>query len=195
MDATAKKLIDAAGAGQSNMSPGWLTELGRLWGGTSVSGEATAPRACVTRHAQRALMFRPPYRNVAIAGDGMERRRAVELAGHAVRMRGMLAERALVGATRSCSHTCTAQDVPVADAKPEEIKELLGGALFKALYKWMVDSGPVYLLPTGGSARPHGCTQWRAVGAAPALAGGSAAQAGGALALGAPRAGVRWRPE
>ncbi len=36
MDATAKKLIDAAGAGQSNMSPGWLTELGRLWGGTSV---------------------------------------------------------------------------------------------------------------------------------------------------------------
>jgi hypothetical protein len=41
------------------------------------------------------------------------------------------------------------QDVPVADAKPEEIKELLGGALFKALYKWMVDSGPVYLLPTG----------------------------------------------
>ena len=37
----------------------------------------------------------------------------------------------------------------MADAKPEEIKELLGGALFKALYKWMVDSGPVYLLPTG----------------------------------------------
>ena len=43
------------------------------------------------------------------------------------------------------------QDVPVADAKPEEIKELLGGALFKALYKWMIDSGPVYLLPTGGA--------------------------------------------
>lgn len=37
----------------------------------------------------------------------------------------------------------------MADAKPEEIKELLGGALFKALYKWMVDTGPVYLLPTG----------------------------------------------
>ena len=37
LDETAKKLIDAAGAGQSNMSPGWLTELGRLWGGTSVS--------------------------------------------------------------------------------------------------------------------------------------------------------------
>lgn len=37
----------------------------------------------------------------------------------------------------------------MADAKPEEIKDLLGGALFKALYKWMEDSGPVYLLPTG----------------------------------------------
>lgn len=52
-----------------------------------------------------------------------------------------------------CSPDCEAvlQDVPVADAKPEEIKELLGGALFKALYKWMIDSGPVYLLPTGGA--------------------------------------------
>lgn len=37
LDETSKKLIDAAGAGQSNMSPGWLTELGRLWGGTSVT--------------------------------------------------------------------------------------------------------------------------------------------------------------
>jgi hypothetical protein len=41
------------------------------------------------------------------------------------------------------------QDVPVADAKPEDIQELLGGALFKALYKWMMETGPVYLLPTG----------------------------------------------
>ena len=31
-----KKLIDAAGAGTSFTSPGWLTELGRLWGGKSV---------------------------------------------------------------------------------------------------------------------------------------------------------------
>jgi hypothetical protein len=37
----------------------------------------------------------------------------------------------------------------VADAKAEDIQELLGGALFKALYKWMIESGPVYLLPTG----------------------------------------------
>ena len=41
------------------------------------------------------------------------------------------------------------QDTPVADAKPDDIKDLLGGALFKALYKWMVETGPVYLLPTG----------------------------------------------
>ena len=41
------------------------------------------------------------------------------------------------------------QDVPVADAKPDDIKDLLGGALFRALYKWMEETGPVYLLPTG----------------------------------------------
>lgn len=67
--------VDIEGAGRSFTSPGWLTELGRLWGGKS--------------------------------------------------------------------------DIPVADAKPEDIQDLLGGALFKALYKWMVETGPVYLLPTG----------------------------------------------
>ena len=36
LDARAQKLIDAAGAGRSFTSPGWLTELGRLWGGKSV---------------------------------------------------------------------------------------------------------------------------------------------------------------
>nr|ABQ59243.1 CYP97C3 [Chlamydomonas reinhardtii]BCR82585.1 cytochrome P450 [synthetic construct] len=40
-------------------------------------------------------------------------------------------------------------NVPVANAQPDDIKELLGGALFKALYKWMQESGPIYLLPTG----------------------------------------------
>lgn len=56
------------------------------------------------------------------------------------------------------SHDCRAlpcravralQNIPVADAKPDDIKDLLGGALFKALYKWFRESGPVYLLPTG----------------------------------------------
>lgn len=37
VDGTRKKLIDAAGAGTSFTSPGWLTELGRLWGGKAVS--------------------------------------------------------------------------------------------------------------------------------------------------------------
>lgn len=37
----------------------------------------------------------------------------------------------------------------MADAKPDDIKDLLGGALFRALYKWMEETGPVYLLPTG----------------------------------------------
>ena len=67
--------IDSAGAGKSFISPRWLTELGRLWGGAS--------------------------------------------------------------------------DVPVVEAVPDDVKDLLGGALFQALYRWMLTSGPIYLLPTG----------------------------------------------
>ncbi|KAK3239224.1 cytochrome P450 protein, variant 2 [Cymbomonas tetramitiformis] len=40
-------------------------------------------------------------------------------------------------------------DVPVADARPEDIQDLLGGALFLPLFKWMQEEGGVYLLPTG----------------------------------------------
>ncbi len=43
----------------------------------------------------------------------------------------------------------------MADAKPADIQDLLGGALFKALYKWMEESGPVYLLPTGAHLLHH----------------------------------------
>lgn len=40
-------------------------------------------------------------------------------------------------------------NIPVADAKPEQVADLLGGAIFLALYRWFRESGPVYLLPTG----------------------------------------------
>ena len=40
-------------------------------------------------------------------------------------------------------------EIPVADAKMEDITGLLGGGLFQPLFKWMSQSGPVYLLPTG----------------------------------------------
>jgi carotene epsilon-monooxygenase len=43
----------------------------------------------------------------------------------------------------------SAAGVPRADAKPDDVADLLGGALFLALYKWFRESGPVYLLPTG----------------------------------------------
>lgn len=59
--------------------------------------------------------------------------------------------------------TSCLQNTPVADAKPEDIQDLLGGALFKALYKWMLESGPVYLLPTGGcsaAASQPACDGW-----------------------------------
>lgn len=48
--------------------------------------------------------------------------------------------------SRRHTHSKLAQNIPVADAKPDDIKDLLGGALFQALYKWMTESGPVYLL-------------------------------------------------
>jgi len=40
-------------------------------------------------------------------------------------------------------------DIPVADAKLDDITGLLGGGLFIPLFKWMKEAGPVYLLPTG----------------------------------------------
>lgn len=48
-------------------------------------------------------------------------------------------------------HLAREQNVPVANASYDDIKDLLGGALFLPLYKWMLDSGPVYMLPTGPS--------------------------------------------
>ncbi|KAK9823343.1 hypothetical protein WJX72_002053 [[Myrmecia] bisecta] len=43
----------------------------------------------------------------------------------------------------------TSGNVPRANAMPADIQDLLGGALFLPLFKWMQESGPVYLLPTG----------------------------------------------
>lgn len=39
--------------------------------------------------------------------------------------------------------------IPVADAKLEDVKDLLGGALFLPLFKWMMENGPVYRLAAG----------------------------------------------
>ena len=39
--------------------------------------------------------------------------------------------------------------IPVADAKLEDVQDLLGGALFLPLFKWMMESGPVYRLAAG----------------------------------------------
>ena len=36
VDSGLQKLIDIRGAGTTVSSPGWLTQLGRLWGGKSV---------------------------------------------------------------------------------------------------------------------------------------------------------------
>ena len=47
-----KKLIDAAGAGASFTSPGWLTQLGRLWGGKSVRRRRRLPSSVSQRKQQ-----------------------------------------------------------------------------------------------------------------------------------------------
>ena len=39
-----QKSLDIEGAGRSYMSPGWLTQLGRLWGGKSVSSQPQKPQ-------------------------------------------------------------------------------------------------------------------------------------------------------
>lgn len=40
-------------------------------------------------------------------------------------------------------------NIPVANAKLEDVSELLGGALFLPLYKWMNEYGPIYRLAAG----------------------------------------------
>lgn len=39
--------------------------------------------------------------------------------------------------------------IPVASAKLEDVSELLGGALFLPLFKWMNEYGPIYRLAAG----------------------------------------------
>ncbi|KAJ3689800.1 hypothetical protein LUZ61_018964 [Rhynchospora tenuis] len=39
--------------------------------------------------------------------------------------------------------------IPIANAKLDDVSDLLGGALFLPLYKWMVENGPVYRLAAG----------------------------------------------
>ncbi|KAH9326038.1 hypothetical protein KI387_006216, partial [Taxus chinensis] len=39
--------------------------------------------------------------------------------------------------------------IPMANAKLDDVKDLLGGALFLPLFKWMKESGPIYRLAAG----------------------------------------------
>ena len=54
----------------------------------------------------------------------------------------------LTALTRSLSKD-DESGIPVAAAKLEDVSELLGGALFLPLYKWMNEYGPVYRLAAG----------------------------------------------
>ncbi|KAH0461789.1 hypothetical protein IEQ34_009364 [Dendrobium chrysotoxum] len=50
---------------------------------------------------------------------------------------------------RSLSAQGDDSGIPVANARLEDVSDLLGGALFLPLYKWMLEYGPVYRLAAG----------------------------------------------
>ncbi|KAJ3681916.1 hypothetical protein LUZ60_014489 [Juncus effusus] len=54
----------------------------------------------------------------------------------------------LTSLTRSLSPP-DESNIPIANAKLDDVSDLLGGALFLPLYKWMVENGPVYRLAAG----------------------------------------------
>ena len=135
------KLIDSAGAGRSMFSPGWLTQLNQLWGGKSVSASGCGCQPCPA-HAILGCMNACIYRTCSRLPPTS-----------ALRLRALQSPQ--LHQPRHCTHPAPRaplQNVPMANAQPDDIQDLLGGALFKALFKWMVESGPIYLLPTGAHA-------------------------------------------
>uniref|UniRef100_A0A5B6YVF4 Carotene epsilon-monooxygenase n=1 Tax=Davidia involucrata TaxID=16924 RepID=A0A5B6YVF4_DAVIN len=55
----------------------------------------------------------------------------------------------LTSLTRSLTIGQDDSNIPIANAKLEDVSELLGGALFLPLFKWMNDYGPIYRLAAG----------------------------------------------
>ncbi|GFR43972.1 hypothetical protein Agub_g5116 [Astrephomene gubernaculifera] len=115
-----------------------------------LSGRSTHQRVCDSskcKSSRKPAPFRPIHRergSVATrAGDEPSLGKSIDSAGagRSIFSPGWLTQLNMLWGGKS--------NVPVANAKPDDIKELLGGALFKALYKWMLESGPIYLLPTG----------------------------------------------
>ncbi|KAA8516615.1 hypothetical protein F0562_016879 [Nyssa sinensis] len=55
----------------------------------------------------------------------------------------------LTSLTRSLTIGQYDSNIPIASAKLEDVSDLLGGALFLPLFKWMNDYGPIYRLAAG----------------------------------------------
>ncbi|XP_057462221.1 carotene epsilon-monooxygenase, chloroplastic-like isoform X2 [Actinidia eriantha] len=51
--------------------------------------------------------------------------------------------------TRSLNFAKDDSNIPIATAKLDDVSELLGGALFLPLFKWMIQYGPIYRLAAG----------------------------------------------
>ena len=55
----------------------------------------------------------------------------------------------LTSLSRSLTAGNDVSGIPVASAKLDDVSDLLGGALFLPLFKWMQDYGPIYRLAAG----------------------------------------------
>lgn len=56
----------------------------------------------------------------------------------------------LTSITKSLSNTSNDDSgIPIASAKLDDVSDLLGGALFLPLFKWMKEYGPIYRLAAG----------------------------------------------
>lgn len=55
----------------------------------------------------------------------------------------------LTSLTRTLTIGQDDSNIPIASAKLEDVSELLGGALFLPLFKWMNEYGPIYRLAAG----------------------------------------------
>jgi carotene epsilon-monooxygenase len=55
----------------------------------------------------------------------------------------------LTSLSRSLSVRKDDSGIPIASAKLDDVSDLLGGALFLPLFKWMEENGPIYRLAAG----------------------------------------------
>eukprot|EP00967_Tisochrysis_lutea_P121001 scaffold198942_cov19-Tisochrysis_lutea.AAC.3 len=123
------KSIDAAGAGKSSISPAWLTQLNMLWSGKGQAKQATLPE-------------------IKTSGVGSSGKAVVV---HRLMVQMILAQppNLVSGQLHSLPHLDGFSIVALVMSSVLFTKACCKALSRHALYKWMTETGPVYLLPTG----------------------------------------------